>query len=210
MNNKFIVFEGIDGSGKTTQSKLLSEKIKGKYTCEPTNGEIGKLIRKVLSGKKLRKSCGLAHSSLRSKCEKETLALLFAADRVEHVVDIEQNLKKSHIVCDRYIYSSMVYQSIQGIELDFIMNINKFAKKPDVLIFLDVDIEESFKRMGGRSKEIFENKEMLEKVRKIYHEIIERRLFEPKYGYIWIDTTGKTIEEVHDEIIRELREKNIF
>ncbi|WP_292460693.1 dTMP kinase [Methanothermococcus sp.] len=195
MDNKFIVFEGIDGSGKTTQSKLLSEKINGKYTFEPTNGEIGKLIRNILNGK---------------KCEKETLALLFAADRIEHTEEIKQNLKKSHIVCDRYIYSSVVYQSIQGIELDFIMNINKFAKKPDVLIFLDVDIEESFKRMGGRSKEIFENREMLEKVRKKYHEIIERRLFEPKYGYIQVDTTGKAIEEVYNEITKELREKNIF
>ncbi|AEH06120.1 dTMP kinase [Methanothermococcus okinawensis] len=195
MANKFIVFEGIDGSGKTTQSKLLAEKINGKYTCEPTNGDIGKLIRDILSGK---------------KCEKETLALLFAADRVEHVVDIEQHLKKTHIVCDRYVYSSMVYQAIQGIDLNFIMNINQFAKKPDILIFLDVDVEESFKRMNGKNKEIFENKEMLNKVRAKYYEIIKKRLFEPKYGYIKINTTGKSIEEVHDNILTELREKNIF
>ena len=195
MENKFIVFEGIDGSGKTTQSKLLSKKINGKYTFEPTDGDIGKYIRKVLSGK---------------KCEKEALALLFAADRVEHVVDIEQDLKKSHIVCDRYVYSSIVYQSIQGIDLDFIVNINRFAKKPDVMIFLDVNIEESFKRMGGRSKEIFENKDTLEKVKKKYYEIIEKRLFKPKYGYIVVDTTNKDIDEVHDEIMEELREKGII
>ena len=195
MENKFIVFEGIDGSGKTTQSKLLSKKINGKYTFEPTDGDIGKYIRKILSGK---------------KCEKEALALLFAADRVEHVVDIEQDLKKSHIVCDRYVYSSIVYQSIQGIDLDFIVNINRFAKKPDVMIFLDVNIDESFKRMGGRSKEIFENKDTLEKVKKKYYEIIEKRLFEPKYGYIVVDTTDKNIDEVHDEIMEELREKGII
>ena len=195
MENKFIVFEGIDGSGKTTQSKLLSKKINGKYTFEPTDGDIGKYIRKILSGK---------------KCEKEALALLFAADRVEHVVDIEQGLKKSHIVCDRYVYSSIVYQSIQGIDLDFIVNINRFAKKPDVMIFLDVNIDESFKRMGGRSKEIFENKDTLEKVKKKYYEIIEKRLFEPRYGYIVVDTTNKNIDEVHDEIMEELREKGII
>ncbi len=195
MENIFIVFEGIDGSGKTTQSKLLSEKIHGKYTYEPTDGYIGKYIRKILNGK---------------KCEKETLALLFAADRVEHVADIEQNLKKSNVICDRYVYSSIVYQSIQGIDLEFIVNINRFAKKPDLMIFLDVDIEESFKRMGGRSREIFENKDILEKVKKKYYEVIEKRLFEPKYGYIVIDTTNNDIEEVHNKIIDNLIKKKIL
>ncbi len=195
MENIFIVFEGIDGSGKTTQSKLLSEKIHGKYTYEPTDGYIGKYIRKILNGK---------------KCEKETLALLFAADRVEHVADIEQNLKKSNVICDRYVYSSIVYQSIQGIDLEFIVNINRFAKKPDLMIFLDVDIEESFKRMSGRSREIFENKDILEKVKKKYYEVIEKRLFEPKYGYIVIDTTNNDIEEVHNKIIDNLIKKKIL
>jgi len=195
MVNRFIVFEGIDGSGKTTQSKLLSKKINGKYTCEPTSFEIGKLIRKILNGE---------------TCRKETLALLFAADRVEHVIEIEHDLENFNVVCDRYVYSSMVYQSIQGIDEDFIGNINKYIKKPDVMIFLDVDIEESFKRMGGKSKEIFENRDTLERVRKKYHEIIEKELFKPKHGYISIDTTGKTIDEVHNEIIKKLEEKNML
>ena len=190
------MFEGIDGSGKTTQAKLLADYLNGIYTCEPTTGEIGQLIRKILNGK---------------NCEKETLALLFAGDRVEHIKEIERQLKENTVICDRYVYSSIVYQSIQGIDIDFIVNINKFAKLPDILIFLDVSIEESLKRMGDRdSKEIFENKDTLEKVKKKYHEIIEKILFKPKYGYIVVDTTNKDIDEVHDEIMEELREKGII
>lgn len=193
---KFIVFEGIDGCGKTTQSKMLSNKIKGVYTFEPTEGDIGKVIRGALSGKK-------AYG-------KETLALLFAADRMEHVPIINRMLKNKHVVCDRYLYSSMVYQSIQGVELDFIVNINKFAIRPDVLIFLDVDIEESINRMKNRDREIFENREMLEHAIKKYYEIIKNKVFEPKYGYIIIDTSKKTIEDVHNEIIENLRDKGIL
>ncbi|ABR55931.1 dTMP kinase [Methanococcus aeolicus Nankai-3] len=194
--NKFIVFEGIDGSGKTTQAKLLADYLNGIYTCEPTNGEIGQLIRKVLGGK---------------NCEKESLALLFAGDRVEHIKEIEHKLIENMVICDRYVYSSMVYQSIQGIDIDFIASINRFAKIPDVLIYLDVSIEESLKRMGDRdSKEIFENKEILQKVNKKYMNIINERLFEPKNGYILINTDNKTVEEVHKEIIKKLMDKKII
>lgn len=194
--DKFIVFEGIDGSGKTTQAKLLADYLNGIYTCEPTTGEIGQLIRKILNGK---------------NCEKETLALLFAGDRVEHIKEIERQLKENTVICDRYVYSSIVYQSIQGIDIDFIVNINKFAKLPDILIFLDVSIEESLKRMGDRdSKEIFENKETLKKVNEKYAHIINNKLFEPKNGYILINTDNKTVEEVHKEIINKLMDKNII
>ena len=129
---------------------------------------------------------------------------------MEHVPIINGMLRNQHVVCDRYLYSSMVYQSIQGVELDFIININKFAIRPDVLIFLDVDIEESINRMGKRDKEIFENREMLKLVSKKYYEIIKNKVFAPKYGYIIIDTSKKTIEEVHNEIIKNLRDKGIL
>jgi len=192
---RFIVFEGIDGSGKTVQSKKLSESIGGYYTYEPTDGEIGKLIRRVLKGE-------VNYSG-------ETLALLFAADRREHVDIIKRELKYRHVVSDRYLYSSIVYQSIQGVELDFILEINRFAMKPDVLVYLDVEVEEALRRLGKNRKEIFENREILELIRERYWDVIENRILEPRYGYIVIDTTGKSIEEVHREVLRALKERGI-
>jgi len=146
--NKFIVFEGIDGCGKTTQAKLIAEKLNAKFTFEPTDGKIGKSIREILSG---------------SQCQKETLALLFAADRVEHVFNIEEDLKKSHVVSDRYVYSSIIYQISQGISKDFIYTINDYAKTPDLVVLLDVDLNEALKRMESREKEIFEKIEIQKK-----------------------------------------------
>ena len=193
---KFIVFEGIDGSGKTVQSKKLSECINGYYTYEPTDGEVGKLIRRVLRGE-------VCYSG-------ETLALLFAADRRERVSTISKELEHRHVVSDRYIHSSIVYQSILGVDLDFILSINRFAIKPDILIYLDVDVEEALRRMGKNRGEIFEKRETLELIRERYWDVIESRVFEPRYGYIVIDTSKKSIEEVHREILSGLKGKGVI
>jgi len=193
---KFIVFEGIDGCGKTVQSKKLSESIHGYYTYEPTEGDVGKLIRKILRGE-------VNYSG-------ETLALLFAADRREHISTISRELKCRYVVSDRYIYSSIVYQTIQGVDLDFILSINRFAIKPDVLVYLDVDVEEALRRIGKNRKDIFENREMLKLVKKRYWDIIENEIFKPRHGYVVIDTTKKSIEETHREIVRALKEKGVI
>jgi len=193
---KFIVFEGIDGSGKTVQSKKLSESINGYYTYEPTGGEIGKLIRKALRGE-------MCYSG-------ETLALLFAADRREHISTVIKELKYRHVVSDRYLYSSIVYQTIQGVDLEYILSINRFAIKPDVLVYLDVDIEEALRRIGKNRKEIFENREVLEVVKERYLDIIKSKVFEPRYGYIVIDTTKKSIEDTQREILKTLKEKGVL
>lgn len=192
--NKFIVFEGIDGCGKTTQAKLIAEKLNANFTFEPTDGKIGKSIREILSG---------------SKCQKETLALLFAADRVEHVLKIEEDLKKSHVVSDRYVYSSIVYQMSQGIPKDFLYTINNYAKTPDLVVLLDVDLNEALIRMESREKEIFEKIEIQKKIKEGYYNLIssENERFMPKYGYIIIDTTSKSINEVFDEILNAIIDK---
>ncbi|MBA2840185.1 dTMP kinase [Methanococcus maripaludis] len=192
--NKFIVFEGIDGCGKTTQAKLIAEKLNANFTFEPTDGKIGKSIREILAG---------------SKCNKETLALLFAADRVEHVSKIEEDLKNSHVVSDRYVYSSIVYQMTQGIPKDFIYKINDYAKIPDLVVLLDVDLNEALKRMESREKEIFEKLEFQKKIKEEYYNLInsENEKFMPKHGFIVIDTTSKPINQVFNEILNAIVDK---
>ena len=152
----FIVFEGIDGCGKSTQSALLAEwlTIQGynvQLTAEPTEGSIGKFIREeILSGKQ--------------KVEPETLALLFTADRYEHLAtEVMPAIQEGKIVvCERYYYSTIAYQTAQGVDRSWLFDINKFATKPDLVFFLDVKPKTAMIRKEG--KEIFENTPFLEKV----------------------------------------------
>jgi len=152
----FIVFEGIDGCGKSTQAALLSEwlTIQGYnvlLTAEPTEGQIGKFIREeILSGKQ--------------EISPEALALMFTADRYEHLAtEIMPAIQEGKIVvCERYDYSTIAYQTAQGVDRSWLFDMNKFATKPDLVIFLDVKPKIAMTRKEG--KEIFEDKAFLEKV----------------------------------------------
>jgi len=154
----FIVLEGIDGCGKSTHARLLSKWLEesGKsvfLTAEPTKRPVGKLIREILSGK--------------IKVDPRTLALLFTADRVEHVNEMKAALAEGRIVvCERYYHSTVAYQAAQGVDREWLLRLNDFAIKPDLLIFLDVN-----PKMGaGRTStgEIFEREEFLKKVKSEY------------------------------------------
>jgi len=160
----FIVLEGIDGCGKSTQAKLLVEWLERNekkvfLTAEPTKNEIGLFIRDILSGNE--------------KVDPKTLALLFTADRYEHIVnEIEPALSRNEIVIsERYYHSTITYQEAQGVDRKWLLEINKFARKPDITIFLDVKPEISVKRTT--TNEIFERKEFLEKVRDNYLKLDE-------------------------------------
>jgi|Deesub1362A_J573_1020465.scaffolds.fasta_scaffold02715_4 dTMP kinase len=163
----FIVVEGIDGAGKKTQCELLCERLqkegcKSILTEEPTNGEIGKLIREYLK---------------KDDLSPETLALLFAADRREHVKFIESSLSKnSTVISERYLFSSLAYQSSQGVDEKWIWEINKFAPLPDFVILLDLSPEIALERVrNSRDKrEYFETLEFLQEVRKKYLEIFKK------------------------------------
>ena len=154
----FIVFEGLDGCGKSTHAKLLSEWLMNQgqdtyLTAEPTNSRIGMLIREVLSGKIV--------------FEPETLAYLFTADRVEHTGEISSAIEGgSHVVCERYVYSTAAYQGAQGLDSRWLMDLSSFAPKPDVIIFLDVEPKDAEER--AFTGEIFEKASFLEKVKKEY------------------------------------------
>ncbi len=168
MGNKgaFICIEGLDGSGKTTQAKLLTKKLRKShnavYTAEPSQGKIGAFIReRCLYGKK----------RLSSVVE----ALLFAADRIEHVEnEILPALKQGKLVIsDRYLYSSLAYQGAAGLSLEWIEKINEYALKPDLAIFIDVDPKIAMQRLKP-TKSVMENMETQQKVREIYLDFVEK------------------------------------
>ena len=162
----FICIEGLDGCGKTTQAKLLVKKLDKRYdalyTAEPSRGNVGKLIKK---------NC--LHAEKRGSVLVE--ALLFAADRVEHVQsELLPALDKGRVVVsDRYVYSSYAYQGAAGLELEWIEKLNKHALRPDLAIFIDVKPETVVKRLK-RKKSVMEDLETQKKVREVYLKYVDK------------------------------------
>jgi dTMP kinase len=162
----FICVEGLDGCGKTTQAKLLVRRLRRScdavYTAEPSSGKIGRFIKKHW-----------LHSDKRGSGVVE--ALLFAADRFEHVENtVLPALKRGRIVVsDRYVYSSLAYQGATGLELEWIERINEHAVRPDLAIFIDVEPETVVQRLKPR-KSVMENLETQRKVREVYVKFVEK------------------------------------
>ena len=172
MAGRFIVFEGIDGAGKTTQTKLLADKLTalGKsvfLTAEPTDLDSGRELRRILSGEEKKTGC--------------EIAALFALDRIAHNKDKEKGIEAMleagyDVICDRYYYSSLAYQGpVTDYEWVKSMNVNcPEIRRPDLCIFLDLTPEQSLERISkGREKlEIFENLETLTMVRENFFKVI--------------------------------------
>ncbi len=148
----FLVFEGIDGAGTTSQQRWLCEQLiaRGRAvhkTAEPTGNPVGRLIREVLRGEHAPFS---AHA----------LALLFAADRADHLArEIEPALAAGKVVvCDRYVLSSLAYQTMAGVPTDLVAHANAPFRTPDLTIYFDLPVEVAAKRRAqrGQAQEIFE------------------------------------------------------
>jgi dTMP kinase len=157
----FICIEGLDGSGKTTQAKILVKNLRRKgfdavYTTEPSVGKVGKLIRSFVLDRKERVPAALE-------------ALLFAADRVDHMENVIKPLLKQGrvVVCDRYVYSTLAYQGAAGLDLKWIELVNRFALKPDLALLVDVPSDVVVQRLK-RKKTVMETKRNQEKVREVY------------------------------------------
>jgi len=184
----FICVEGLDGCGKTTQTKLLVRKLRkmgwdAVYTAEPSRGKIGKFIQKYcLHGEK--------------RISPIVEALLFAADRFEHVErEVISALDEGKIVVsDRYVYSSLAYQGAAGLDLKWIEMINGHAIRPDLAIFVDVEPEAVIKRLKPK-KSVMENLETQRKVRGVYVKFVE------KGELVRIDG-NKSKKEVADDILK--------
>jgi dTMP kinase len=195
---KFIVIEGIDGAGTTTQAKLLSEWISSRgrqclLTSEPTQGPVGLLLRQILSGKM-------------PVPDNDAIALLFAADRIDHLDrEVLPALKAgSDVVSDRYYHSSFTYQSLQG-DLEWIRELNSRARAPDVTYILDLPAEQAAKRRRDQrtSEEIYEKDATQQKLEEAY-----RRLPSWMQDEVIVLMDGsEEIQAVHRAIITDLQDR---
>ena len=171
---KFIVFEGIDGAGKTTQINLLREALEKRgYSCavtaEPTDLPSGKAIRRALAKE-------VDSTPLQ-------MAEMFAHDRELHNTDAQVGIEKllkdgTTVICDRYYYSSLAYQgTVLGYDTVAALNLdNPNIRTPDICIFLDLTPEKSLQRIGARGEavEMYENLDYLTRTRTTFFEIFDK------------------------------------
>lgn len=192
----FVVFEGIDGSGTSTQLNILKEKLENRnacFTAEPTQTETGKFLRSILSGK--------------TKVHPATTAFLFAADRNEHLYGkdgIIEHINNGDIcISDRYLFSSLAYQSAEcGEELP--EKLNEDFPLPEILFYFSIKPEVSLKRITSRGfTEIYEKQDFLSKTEKAYRNVINKYKKQQDMRIIEIDAT-RPVEEISEIIWNEV------
>jgi len=178
-NGRFVVFEGIEGSGKSTQAKLFYEGLLSRgekciLTAEPTDSTIGKLIRELLR--------------IGNKLDIRTLQLLFIADRSEHLENfIKPKLEEGYtVITDRYAPSTIVYGCSfgkkLGLKMGYLINSHKPFLAPDLLFFIDIIPEKAFERIQARNsvKERFDELKSLKALDKNY-----KKLAKKYYPAVW-------------------------
>ena len=199
----FIVFEGIDGAGKSTQARLLAEALEreGKQvyiTAEPTPLPSGRALREVLGGKVKKTPC--------------EIALMFAEDRVAHNKDGEIGIEKLLadgvcIICDRYYYSSLAYQGSQC-DYEWVRSLNTRCpeiRHPDLCIFLDLTPTESMKRIMSANRdgtEIYETEEILAKVRDTFMKVLDDMKKEDRIAVV---DASRDIDTIAADILAAVR-----
>ncbi len=198
---RFIVFEGIDGSGKSTQIQWIHRELgKKKYpvtsTFEPTDGPIGSLLRQMLAGK--------------VEVDQRTIASLFAADRTDHLVNREKGVKAMVdqgrvVLCDRYYFSSYAYHSLY-MKMDWVIQANALnveILRPDATIFIDVAPETCLERIRANrdSLDMYEKIDILKQVRDNYFKAFDRLGKEEKVIIIdGNDTQARVAENIWKQI----------
>jgi len=199
--SRFIVLEGLDGAGTTTQAAGLQEYFTklnedSFLTREPTDGPIGKLLREILTGR-----------LMRHRLAEREMALLFAADRLEHSRLLESKLLTgSHVVCDRYIFSSLAYQTLDpAIAPEWVMEINAGFARPHLTLFLDVPVDECLRRISSRNESptVYEKKDFLETIDRNYKRLAAS-YYDANVGPIIVVDGTTPPDEVHAEIMRSL------
>lgn len=195
--NVFIAFEGIDGSGKSTQARLLSQRLEQEghkvyLTFEPSDHPIGKMIRDIF-----------AH---RMEADHRTIAALFAADRLEHLLNktngILKKLEEGYtVLSDRYYFSSYAYHSVH-MPMDWVLQLNAPCVellRPTLNIFIEADVDECMKRITGNRSgtELYETHENLVSVRNKYREALEKLKHEEA---LYICNGNRSSTEIAEDI----------
>lgn len=166
--DRFVAIEGLDGAGTTTQARAIGEALSAEeqvyVTCEPTDGEIGRLIRRIL------------HKEI--PATPQTVAHLYAADRTEHLYQgpesVTAHLKAGELVItDRYLFSSLAYQSVEC-GFDFVYRLNEPFPLPRQLFYLDIEPELSDRRLSGRgARDMYERLSFQKQVKEQYRRALE-------------------------------------
>jgi dTMP kinase len=192
----FIVVEGTDGTGSTTQAKLLVERLSSlttaavRFTCEPSTGPIGTMIRQVLSHRLVVQGKDGPRAP-----DWRTMALLFAADRMDHLDSVVLPIlgEGGVVVSDRYVLSSLAYQSATSVEgeasLVWLRSINSRARVPDLTVVLTLPEHDAAMRRAGRAgeKELYEESSLQERLVTLYGRAKELL---PGQDVVFVDAAG--------------------
>ena len=196
MKGKFIVFEGIDASGKSTQMRMLESYLKEKgiavyMTREPTDSPFGALAHQCMTG--------------RIDSDEKAIAAVMAADRLDHIYNKTNGLLEKinngiTVISDRYYFSSYAYQGAH-LGLDWVLELNRMsadALRPDVNIFIDIDAQTSMSRLQGRGDlERYEQLDKQLKIRQMYFEVFEKM---KDVERVEVVSSNKSLEETQSDI----------
>lgn len=192
---RFIVFEGIDGSGTTTQVSRLGQRLSEagvnvELSKEPSNGPLGAALRQVIDG--------------RVHLDPTSLALAFAADRADHLFNEYNGVVSlveagNWVICDRYVLSSLAYQPSEKVDQRWLEEVNSFAIEPDMTVFLDADPQTCLERISARSStsELFHHGDHLTRALKNYHRVISHGRI---LGELLVVHAGGSIETVAQKV----------
>lgn len=200
---RFIAVEGLDGAGTTTQTELLArflreQGIKVETTREPSEGPVGALCRDAIEG--------------RISLPPEALALAFAADRLDHTCNPAYGINAvldtgTWVISDRYVLSALAYQASQGVDLNWLEDINAKAEVPDVTVFVDTSASvclERIKARGQNEDDLFHNAARLGQVKSAYQKVLGHSKF---IGELVTADGNSEIPDVFRQITSGLFEK---
>lgn len=191
MRGHYIVFEGIDGSGKTTVCSHITVRLRESgynvlLISEPSESEIGQLLRKQMQDMTL---------------NQKSIALLYAADSY----DIQDKISEGYdfILSDRNFFSTVAYQ-MMDVDENWLFSIHKFLEIPDMIFYLRVSVDEALGRIERRdgNRDVFENKESLEQIKVNYDKIMAQR---DGFRVIEIETSERNENEIVETVLAILK-----